>query len=55
MDPIEKANTLIEALPYLQAFRGTTFLIKMGGSAMEDPDLVARVMRLPLFKHCFEI
>ena len=45
MDPIEKANTLIEALPYLQAFRGTTFLIKMGGSAMEDPDLVARVMR----------
>ncbi len=23
--------------------------------AMEDPDLVARVMRLPLFKHCFEI
>ncbi len=45
MDPIEKANTLIEALPYLQAFRGKTFLIKMGGSAMEDPDLVAKVMR----------
>ncbi|MCX8495857.1 MAG: acetylglutamate kinase [Akkermansiaceae bacterium] len=45
MDPIEKANTLIEALPYLQAFRGKTFLIKMGGSAMEDPDLVGRVMR----------
>jgi acetylglutamate kinase len=45
MDPIEKANSLIEALPYLQAFRGKTFLIKMGGAAMEDPDLVARVMR----------
>ena len=45
MDPIEKANTLIEALPYLQAFRGKTFLIKMGGSAMEDPNLVAKVMR----------
>jgi acetylglutamate kinase len=45
MDPIEKANSLIEALPYLQAFRGKTFLIKMGGSAMEDPDLVSRVMR----------
>ena len=45
MDPIEKANVLIEALPYLQAFRGMTFVIKMGGSAMEDPDLVARVMR----------
>ncbi len=45
MDPIEKANSLIEALPYLQAFRGKTFLIKMGGSAMEDPALVAKVMR----------
>ena len=45
MNPIDKANALIEALPYLQAFRGKTFLIKMGGSAMEDPDLVAKVMR----------
>lgn len=40
-----KAATLIEALPYLQAFRGQTFLIKMGGSAMEDPELVKKVMR----------
>jgi acetylglutamate kinase len=45
MDPIAKAQALIEALPYLQAFRGKTFLIKMGGSAMEDPGLVAQVMR----------
>ena len=45
MQPIDKANVLIEALPYLQAFRGKTFLIKMGGSAMEDTDLVTRVMR----------
>jgi acetylglutamate kinase len=43
--PIQKADALIEALPYLQAFRGKTFLIKMGGSAMEDPDLVRMVMR----------
>jgi acetylglutamate kinase len=42
---IDKAKALIEALPYLQAFRGQTFLIKMGGAAMEDPDVVARVMR----------
>lgn len=42
---IAKADALIEALPYLQAFRGKTFLIKMGGSAMEDPELVAKVMR----------
>lgn len=41
----DKAATLIEALPYLQAFRGQTFLIKMGGSAMDDPQLVRKVMR----------
>ena len=41
---IHKASALIEALPYLQAFRGKTFLIKMGGSAMEDPELVRQVM-----------
>ena len=35
----------MEALPYLQAFRGDTFLIKMGGSAMDDPELVRQVMR----------
>ncbi|GAA5484491.1 acetylglutamate kinase [Haloferula sargassicola] len=40
-----KAQALIEALPYLQSFRGKTFLIKMGGSAMEDPELVRKVMR----------
>lgn len=45
MNPTEKANALIEALPYLQAFRSKTILIKMGGSAMDDPDLVANVMR----------
>ena len=43
MQAIDKTHALIEALPYLQAFRGKTFLIKMGGSAMEDPDLVRRV------------
>lgn len=47
--PMEKAEALIEALPYLQAFRGKTFLIKMGGSAMEDPELVAKVMRDVVF------
>jgi len=28
---------LLEALPYLQAFRGKTFVIKYGGSALSDP------------------
>ncbi|MCL4164817.1 UNVERIFIED_CONTAM: hypothetical protein GTU68_000103, partial [Idotea baltica] len=41
----EKAEVLIAALPYLQRFRGKTFLIKMGGSAMDNPDLVREVMR----------
>ncbi|MDG2401297.1 MAG: acetylglutamate kinase [Akkermansiaceae bacterium] len=41
----EKASVLIRALPYLQRFRGKTFLIKMGGSAMDDPELVREVMR----------
>jgi acetylglutamate kinase len=36
---IEKAKTLIEALPYIQTFRGKTFVIKYGGSAMTDEAL----------------
>ena len=44
-DATDKATALIEALPYLQRFRGATFLIKMGGSAMDDPALVREVMR----------
>jgi len=45
MTPDSKAAVLIEALPYFQQFRGETFLIKMGGSAMENPALVQAVMR----------
>lgn len=44
-DQIAKAGVLIEALPYLQRFRGQTFLIKFGGSAMDDPDLVEGLLR----------
>ena len=36
---IEKARTLIEALPYIQTFRGKTFVIKYGGNAMVDETL----------------
>ncbi len=43
--PTAKAAALTEALPYLQKFRGQTFVIKMGGSAMENPELVKEVMR----------
>lgn len=35
---IEKAATLMEALPYLQRFRSQTFVVKYGGSFMDSPD-----------------
>ena len=34
-----KASILMEALPYIQRFRGRTVVVKYGGSAMEDPAL----------------
>ena len=37
-----KAKVLLEALPYIQDFRGSTFVLKYGGSFMDDPDPVAR-------------
>jgi acetylglutamate kinase len=36
---IEKANVLIESLPYIQKFSGKTFVIKYGGAAMVDEKL----------------
>lgn len=41
---IEKANVLIEALPYIRTFFGKTFVIKYGGSAMADAELKRAVM-----------
>ena len=39
MDEITaKAEVLLEALPYIQRFRGSTFVVKYGGSFMDDPD-----------------
>jgi acetylglutamate kinase len=37
-----KAKVLIEALPYIQDFRGSTFVVKYGGSFMDDPDATVR-------------
>ena len=37
-DLIAKAETLLEALPYIQRFSGATFVIKYGGSFMDSPD-----------------
>jgi acetylglutamate kinase len=39
---IAKAKVLHEALPYIQDFRGSTFVVKYGGSFMDDPDPTVR-------------
>ena len=44
-EEIRKADILIEALPYMQSYRDKTILIKFGGSAMDDPELVKSLMR----------
>lgn len=37
--PSQKAEVLIEALPWLQQFAGALFVVKYGGNAMVDDDL----------------
>src|SRR6266403_4607618 len=36
---VQRAEVLIEALPYIRAFQGKTLMIKYGGAAMEQTDL----------------
>jgi acetylglutamate kinase len=45
MDPQVQAEVLSQALPYIQSFRGQTFVVKYGGSAMRDPSLLEGVIR----------
>jgi acetylglutamate kinase len=42
---INRAEVLLEALPYLQAFQGRTLVIKYGGAAMEKADLKEQFAR----------
>ncbi|HEF2527657.1 TPA: acetylglutamate kinase [Campylobacter jejuni] len=42
---LEKANVLIEALPYIRKFNSKIILIKYGGSAMENEELKYCVMQ----------
>ena len=39
---ISKARVLLEALPYIQDFKGSIFVVKYGGSFMDDPDPTVR-------------
>ncbi|MBX7058474.1 MAG: acetylglutamate kinase [Leptospirales bacterium] len=41
----QRAQVLLEALPYIRRFRGRTLVIKFGGAAMESPDLQHRFAR----------
>ena len=38
-DAAERVQVLLEALPYIERFRGTTVVVKYGGNAMVDPAL----------------
>jgi acetylglutamate kinase len=42
---LTKAQTLIEALPYIQKFRGKKIVVKYGGSAMIDENLKYNVIK----------
>lgn len=51
LTPQDHADVLAQALPYIQAFRDQTFVVKYGGSAMRDPSLMAGVIRNVLLLH----
>jgi acetylglutamate kinase len=38
-----KAHTLVEALPYIRSYRGQTVVVKVGGAALDDPQLASLV------------
>lgn len=42
-DAAERAGVLLEALPYIQRFRGAKIVVKLGGNAMGDPGLARAV------------
>ena len=48
----EKAQIIVEALPYIKAFYGRTVVVKYGGAAMGAPELQDAVMQdLVLMKY----
>ena len=48
---IEKADILLEALPYIQRFAHKTMVIKYGGHAMEDEELKTNFVRDVILLH----
>ena len=41
---IDKASVLIEAVPYIQDFRGSLVVVKVGGSVQESPENLLRLL-----------
>ncbi len=48
-EAINKAQTLIEALEYIQEFVGKIVVIKMGGSVMDDEEAITNLLRDVVF------
>jgi acetylglutamate kinase len=48
-DAIRKADVLIEALSYIRTFRDRLTVIKLGGSAMEDSDILQATLQDVVF------
>ena len=48
---IEKAAVLVEALPYIQAFKGKIVVVKFGGSLMDNEQYVNSILRDVVFMH----
>ena len=48
-DAIRKAEVLIEALSYIRTFRDKLTVIKLGGSAMEDPEALRATLQDVVF------
>ncbi len=49
---VDKAESLVEALPYMRSFKGKTVVVKYGGSAMVDDELKSEFARdISLLKH----
>src|SRR5262245_51899253 len=44
-DATRKAEALVEALPYIRTFRDRLTVIKLGGSAMEEPDALRATLK----------
>ncbi len=48
-DSIRKADILVEAIPYIQAFRGRVIVAKYGGSAIDNPVAMRGILQDVIF------